>query len=109
MTKYPYDGDDSLYSPDFTYQTDHLTCIKSAFAAHLIFSYLLTFTGLVAMISRVIPKIRWMHPWFGKTYIVLMIWTIASSLLIHNEGIPPAVIGSFIWVLGGLTVAWFVI
>ena len=38
-----------------------------------------------------------------------MMWCMATSLLIHSTGLPIAVLISFVWVLGGLTVAWIVI
>jgi hypothetical protein len=38
-----------------------------------------------------------------------MIWSMASSLLIHNTGLGVAVLFSFLWVLLGMTIAWFLI
>lgn len=33
----------------------------------------------------------------------------ATSLIIHNSGLPAATLISFIWVLGGMCVAWVII
>lgn len=33
----------------------------------------------------------------------------ATSLIIHNSGLPPSTLISFIWVLGGLCIAWVLI
>lgn len=40
---------------------------------------------------------------------MFMLWSMGTSLLIHNAGLPAAVLWSFIWVLGGLCVAWVLI
>lgn len=33
----------------------------------------------------------------------------ATSLIIHNSGLPPSTLISFIWVLGGMCIAWVLI
>jgi len=38
-----------------------------------------------------------------------MIWSTATSLLIHNTGLPEAVLWSFLWVLSGLCIGWVLI
>jgi hypothetical protein len=50
-----------------------------------------------------------MHVWFGRFYILLMLWCTASSLLIHNTGLPIPVLFSFLYALGGLSIGWLVI
>ena len=49
------------------------------------------------------------HQWFGRVYILSMLYATASSLLIHNTGLPLAVLYSFAICIGGLTVAWILI
>jgi len=39
----------------------------------------------------------------------MMLWAMGSSLLIHNEGLPLAVLVSFLWTMLGLTLGWFAI
>ena len=34
-----------------------------------------------------------LHPWCGRIYILSMLWSTATSLLIHNTGLP----GTFPW------------
>lgn len=34
---------------------------------------------------------------------------VGTSLIIHNSGLPPATLISFIWVLGGMCLAWILI
>jgi hypothetical protein len=45
----------------------------------------------------------------GRLYIIFMLWATGTSLLVHNAGLPTAVLISFVWVLGGLTVGWLAI
>jgi hypothetical protein len=49
------------------------------------------------------------HQWFGRVYILSMLYATASSLLIHNTGLPLAVLYSFAICIGGLSVAWILI
>ncbi|KAJ3059494.1 hypothetical protein HDU99_006323 [Rhizoclosmatium hyalinum] len=49
------------------------------------------------------------HHWLGKAYILSILWATASSLLIHNKGLPTGVIFSFAWVMLGLTFGWLAI
>jgi hypothetical protein len=50
-----------------------------------------------------------LHSWFGRIYILAMLWSTSVSLLINNEGLPIAVLVSFIAVMGGLTLGWIII
>ena len=49
------------------------------------------------------------HQWFGRTYILAMLYATASSLLIHNTGLPLAVLYSFVICIVGMTLAWILI
>ena len=42
-------------------------------------------------------------------YLAAMLYATASSLLIHNTGLPLAVLVSFCFCIGGLTIAWCLI
>jgi len=46
---------------------------------------------------------------FGRVYILAMLWSTATSLLVHNTGLPAGVLISFVWVMGGLTIGWILI
>jgi hypothetical protein len=74
---------------------------------HVTLAYLVVLCGTMCLVCRVI----W-HPYhamFGRLYIVCMLWCMGTSLLIHNTGLPAAVLVSFVWVVGGITVGWFLI
>jgi hypothetical protein len=51
----------------------------------------------------------WLHAHFGRAYIILMMWLMATSLVLHNTGLPIAVLISFVCVLGGITLGWICI
>jgi len=63
------------------------------------------------MVTRLIPASNKynLHAWFGRIYILSMLWTTSASLLINNDGLPLAVLVSFAAVMGGLTIGWIVI
>jgi len=61
------------------------------------------------MVTRTSDKLTYLHPWFGRAYILSMFWSTATSLLIHNTGLPLATLISFAAVIGGLTIGWIVI
>lgn len=73
---------------------------------HIIFAYLVVLTGFLAIISRVINKIRPYHAAFGKWYLIFMLWCMASSLLIHNTGLPLPILVSFVYLLVSITIGW---
>jgi hypothetical protein len=102
---------DTMTSSDFTWANDKVSCWRNMYFAHVAFCYVVLLTGLGCMLTRLWPgPARWqLHRWFGFGYIVSMLWTMGTSLVIHNEGLPPAVLVSFVWVLGGLTIGWAVI
>jgi hypothetical protein len=106
-------GDDlssSLYSPSYTYSNDKYSCVQSFYFFHVICAYLVFFTGLGCLITRIIPnRYRWMHSWFGRGYIMTMLWTCFTSLLIHNTGLPLSTIISFAVIMICLSLGWIVI
>ena len=96
-------------SPDITYSFDKLSCLRTMYFAHMVFCYLTFLSGIGAFISRMHSSIKWTHVWFGRSYIIMILWTMATSLVIHNTGLPIATLVSFIWVLGGITIGWIII
>lgn len=74
--------------------------------AHVVFSYLVMIAGFGCLFSRFLPHTQWTHAWFGKLYFIAMLWAMGTSLLIHNSGLPAAVLISFVWVLAGMTIGW---
>jgi len=100
----------SLYSPDYTYSNDKYSCVRSFYFAHLVFNYLIFLTGIACFATRLAPpRFKWLHSWFGRSYILSMLWSTVTSLLMNNTGLPLSTIISFGAVMGGLTIGWVVI
>ena len=104
QSSYP---DDTMTNLKYTYQLDKISCIKEMWYIHITLAYTVIASGVCCLSTRIIYK--WSHVYFGRLYIISMLWCMATSLVIHNTGLPIAVLISFLWVLGGLTVGWFVI
>eukprot|EP00878_Enallax_costatus_P035426 GHUV01039495.1.p1 GENE.GHUV01039495.1~~GHUV01039495.1.p1 ORF type:complete len:117 (-),score=2.87 GHUV01039495.1:330-680(-) len=96
----------TLHNPYLTYHYDKVSCMRGAYFAHATFAYLVFLTGIAAFVTRLVPAVSWTHAWFGRAYILSMLWATATSMVIHNSGLPPATLISFVWSLGGLTVSW---
>eukprot|EP00775_Hariotina_reticulata_P011295 gene11295-11445_t len=106
--KYDYDQNTFL-DPNLTYVWDKVVCVRAMYFVHVAFCYLVFLSGILAMVSRLVPTFKWSHVWFGRAYIISMLWATASSLIIHNTGLPAATLISFIWALGGMCFAWILI
>lgn len=100
---------DSRLSPDFTYHDSKFSCLKGAYTAHVAFAYLISLCGFLCLVTRLWPRVHRAHAWLGRLYIIFMFWGTATSLVIHNTGLPSAVLFSFLWVLGGLSIGWLAI
>ena len=99
----------SLYSLDFTYHYSKYSCIREFYFIHVVFCYIVFISGLIAFITRLNSKIKFLHHWFGKLYILSMLYATSSSLVIHNTGLPEAVLISFIYIMIGITFGWVLI
>jgi hypothetical protein len=95
--------------PTFTYAWDKYSCLRGAYFAHVVFCYFVALSGFACLLTRLWSRLHVAHAWLGRVYILSMIWAMASSLLIHNTGLPTATLVSFVWVLGGLTIGWVII
>mmetsp|Transcript_32632 Transcript_32632/g.83368 ORF Transcript_32632/g.83368 Transcript_32632/m.83368 type:complete len:289 (-) Transcript_32632:268-1134(-) len=104
-----WDLNTTMESPDFTFSYSKFSCVREMYVAHVFFCYVVFITGLLAMVVRLVPSVKFMHIWLGRAYIHSMIWATATALLINNTGLPAGVLLSFVWVLGGLSVGWVVI
>jgi uncharacterized membrane protein len=103
---------DRLNSTLDTYYTFHyskLSCWVPVYYVHIAFAFLIGLSGVVCFVTRLVPKWRWLHKYAGRCYIISMLWGTATSLLIHNTGLPIGVLWSFLWVLTGLSLGWLVI
>lgn len=94
---------------DYTFSYSKLSCWKPFYYAHIVFAYLIGISGLLAMITRLSPKLYPYHSWLGRFYIIFMMWGQATSMLITETGLPIGVLYSFLWVLLGLQFGWIAI
>ena len=99
----------TLFDYSYTYHYSKYSCSTVFYFIHVVFCYIVFLSGLGSFITRLHSKIKPAHQWFGRTYILSMLYATASSLLIHNTGLPLAVLYSFAICIGGLTVAWVLI
>lgn len=106
MTLYP---NDTMTNTRYTYQLDKISCVRDVWFAHVTFAYLIVLSGVGCLVTRCVDKYKWMHVYFGRLYIIFMLWCMVTSLLVHNSGLPIAVLISFLWVIGGLTLGWIII
>ena len=86
--------DDTMKSLDYTYSFDKISCMKEVWYVHVMFAFLVILSGVACLTTRVVMK--WAHPYFGRAYIICMLWCMGTSLVIHNTGLPFAVLLSFI-------------
>jgi hypothetical protein len=98
--------DDTRTSLDYTYTLDKLSCVRHFYFIHVTFAYLVVLAGFACLAARVCPPLRAWHALFGRLYILLMLWCMATSLLVHNSGLPVAVLVCFLFVLLGITLGW---
>jgi hypothetical protein len=101
--------DNSFYSLDYTFSNSKVSCVRVMHYVHLTLGLGLFVTGIACFVTRLVARVKWMHPWFGRLYVLLMLWCIGTSLLIHNTGIPLGVLYTFISTLGGLSIGWIAI
>ena len=99
----------SLLDLSYTYHYSKYSCSTVFYFVHLTFAYLVFLFGIFCFITRLHPKIKFMHVWCGRIYILSMLYATATSLLIHNTGLPLAILISFCYVLLGLTIGWILI
>ncbi|TPX54217.1 hypothetical protein CcCBS67573_g09604, partial [Chytriomyces confervae] len=100
---------DSFTTLEHTFVLDSLSCWRAIYPSHIAFAYITGISGIICMITRLHARLYFLHSWFGKVYIIAMLWATGTSLVIHTKGLPTGVIYSFIWVLVGLTLGWFAI
>eukprot|EP01130_Rhizamoeba_saxonica_P001407 TRINITY_DN11268_c0_g1_i1.p1 TRINITY_DN11268_c0_g1~~TRINITY_DN11268_c0_g1_i1.p1 ORF type:complete len:259 (-),score=14.05 TRINITY_DN11268_c0_g1_i1:60-836(-) len=85
------------------------TCIDWIYPFHLGTAYILTLFGILALLSRIVPKLTPYHATFGRLFLLFMYYCMGSSLLMFNTGLSLAITIFFIVMLVGITVGWFAI
>jgi len=104
------DGPSSLFDLSYTYSNDKYSCVELFYYLHVAFNYIVFVSGLVCLLTRIGPgQYMYLHAWSGRVYILAMLWSTATSLLIHNDGLPLAVLVGFLAVGIGLSFGWLVI
>lgn len=100
----------SLFDKNLTYSFDKISCVRTFYFLHVTSCYVVFISGLAAMVVRALPpRFKRFHPLLGRIYIMAMLWATATSLLIHNTGLPLATLIGFAAVIIGMSVAWPII
>ena len=94
---------------DYTYSFSKYSCFKEFYFAHVACCWMVFLSGLVCFVSRLHPKIKFLHAWSGRLYIVSMLLATASALLINNTGLPGPTLVSFTYTMTALPTAWLLI
>lgn len=100
----------SLFTSRYTYSQGKLSCHVDIFPVHQALAYVVFFAGIGCFITRALPpRGKRLHAWFGRLYIIAMLWCTGTALLINNTGTPGGVLVSFVASLSALTLGWIVI
>jgi len=100
----------SVYNPNITVSYDKISCMREFFFLHLAMNYIIFISGIVCFITRLLPnKYKFIHAWSGRIYVISMLWTTTSSLLINNTGLPLSTLILFGNVNIALALGWIII
>jgi len=100
----------SIYDRYITVSYDKISCMREFFFLHLAMNYIIFISGIICLISRLFPNnYKFIHAWSGRVYIISMLWTTTSSLLINNTGLPLSTLILFGNVNIALAIGWFII
>lgn len=103
-------GETSLFTSRYTYSQGKLSCHADIFPVHQALAYVVFFAGIACFITRALPaRGKLLHAWFGRLYIIAMLWCTGTALVINNTGTPGGVLVSFVACLAALTLGWVVI
>lgn len=94
----------SIYTLEYTYVNGAYLCVAWMYPLHIMFAYLVGFTGIVALVSRAFDRIKFLHLWAGRIFVICMFCCMASSLLIYNTGLPTSIVVLFVLLTIGLAV-----
>lgn len=94
---------------DLTYAFSSYSCIQWVYPLHILSAYLLVAIGVFALASRVIPYLKQWHATFGRAFMIVMYWGYGTSILIHNTGLPLAIIVFMLTKLVALCTGWLAI
>lgn len=83
-----------------------VACISGMYYAHLTLAYIVVVVGALALLTRVVPRWRRFHSFFGLSFMVVMYFTEGSAMLIFNTGLPRAIIFFLSLMLVSMTVGF---
>jgi hypothetical protein len=79
------------------------------YAVHMALAYLVCIAGIVALLSRVYEPIKWLHVHAGRTWMMGMYFTAASSLLIITTGLPRSIAAFMAIMFFSITISFGII
>lgn len=100
---------DINFSLESTWHLSKVSCLRSMYFIHVILCYVIFLSGIGAMVSRLVPQIKWTHVWWGRLYIIAMLWNTFTSTMIHNTGLPINTIYLFCVLMCCIAVGWPII
>eukprot|EP00009_Paramoeba_aestuarina_P009472 CAMPEP_0201531522 /NCGR_PEP_ID=MMETSP0161_2-20130828/47917_1 /ASSEMBLY_ACC=CAM_ASM_000251 /TAXON_ID=180227 /ORGANISM="Neoparamoeba aestuarina, Strain SoJaBio B1-5/56/2" /LENGTH=266 /DNA_ID=CAMNT_0047934483 /DNA_START=16 /DNA_END=813 /DNA_ORIENTATION=+ len=93
----------------YTQVESRYNCSEAVYYLHITLAYLIILFGILAFISRLVPRLQPYHVWFGRGFLVAMYWEFGTAMLIHNTGLPLAILIFFLFLLIGMSIGWLVI
>jgi len=79
-------------SYDLTAAYSGVSCIREVYYFHIASAYFIVIAGIGAIVTRVLRRYHTFHVWFGRLFIIGMLWTTGSATLIYNTGLPRPII-----------------
>lgn len=105
----------SLFDPSYTFADNQYQCMTSMYYFHIVSCYIVFLSGLIALLSRWLlcrrkPNLKsTIHMWCGRIYIIGMLWSACTGILIHRNGLPTTIMIMFAISNTCLTIGWFAI
>jgi hypothetical protein len=65
----------SFYNNDTTESFSKISCLAWMYPIHIALAYVLVASGFLALVSRIVPSIKWLHVHFGRTFMMTMYFT----------------------------------
>lgn len=94
----------SIFTAEYTFAYGSYFCLKWMYPIHISFAYLVGIVGILAFVTRMFNRLKFLHTWFGRLFVIFMFCTMATSLMIYNTGLPTAIMVFFFLLTIGLSV-----
>jgi hypothetical protein len=104
-----FDLPPTFFSNSSTEAFSKVMCIAWMYPIHIALAYLLVAAGAGALVSRVVPQLKWTHVYFGRTFLLTMLFAEGSAMLITNTGLPRSIIGFFVIMLVSISLGFLLI